>query len=62
MLSPSAEAFVSRLQADSASIAPQIVLRELDIRLLADSVDGLLDERSGRKNDLQYYLSLAKED
>lgn len=62
VLSPSAEAFVSRLQADSASIAPQIVLRELDIRLLADSVDGLLDERSGRKNDLQYYLSLAKED
>lgn len=53
---------VHRLESDSASIAPQIVLRELDIRLLADAIDGLLDERSGRKNDLQYYLSLAKED
>ena len=53
---------VHRLESDSASIAPQIVLRELDIRLLADAIDGMLDERSGRKNDLQYYLSLAKED
>lgn len=62
LLCQNTQELVHRLESDSASIAPQIVLRELDIRLLADAIDGLLDERSGRKNDLQYYLSLAKED
>ncbi|MCI5581766.1 MAG: tetratricopeptide repeat protein [Phocaeicola plebeius] len=62
LLCQSTQELVHRLESDSASIAPQIVLRELDIRLLADAIDGMLDERSGRKNDLQYYLSLAKED
>lgn len=62
LLCQNTQELVHRLESDSASIAPQIVLRELDIRLLADAIDGMLDERSGRKNDLQYYLSLAKED
>lgn len=62
LLCQNTQELVHRLESDSASIAPQIVLRELDIRLLADAIDGLLDERSGRKNDPQYYLSLAKED
>lgn len=62
LLCQNTQELVHRLESDSASIAPQIVLRELDIRLLADAIDGMLDERSGRKNDPQYYLSLAKED